>query len=77
MPSIAGWLLDILQQSSYKINEDFQVISISIDPKETNENLKNHQKKYLSKLNVSHGWLFLKGSVDQIELISKNFWVSL
>ena len=64
-------LLDIIKESSYKINNDYQIISISIDPKETNENLTNYKNKYLNSLNINQGWHFLKGTKEEISKITK------
>ena len=66
-------ITDVISRSPYQVSEDYQVISISIDPKESNENLKAYKKKYLSQLNISNGWLFLKGSEEQIKAITHAF----
>jgi len=66
-------LNDVINQSSYKANKDFQIISISIDPNEKNENLKAYKKKYLKELGTSDGWLFLKGSEKQIKAVTDQF----
>ena len=63
-------MTDIIMQTKYKMPEDYQVISISIDPRETNQNLKNYKKKYHSKLKINNGWLFLKGRESQIEKLT-------
>ena len=66
-------ITDVVSRSPYQVSKDYQIISISIDPKETNQNLKSYKKKYLSQLNISNGWFFLKGSKEQIETITKAF----
>lgn len=66
-------LTEVIKESSYKIAEDYQVLTISIDPKESNENLKSYKRKYLNQLNINNGWLFLKGTEKEIKKITTNF----
>ena len=63
-------LADVGKRSTHKIPDDYQIISISIDPRETNENLKAYKKKYLNQLASQSGWSFLKGAEDQIKAIT-------
>lgn len=65
-------LTEVVKQSEYDVNKDFQIVSISIDPKETNENLKLYKKKYLKQLSISNGWSFLKGSQEDIIKLTNN-----
>ena len=64
-------IVDVSKRSDYKIGEDYQVISISIDPKETNKNLTDYKKKYLNAIEKENGWLFLKGKKESIDLITE------
>ena len=41
-----------------KPSEDYQIVSISIDPNERNENLKAYKKKYLEQINQSNDGCF-------------------
>ncbi len=66
-------LVDVSNRSSYEIGKDYQIISISIDPKETNKNLSDYKKKYLNIVQKNNGWLFLKGKKDAIDAITKQF----
>ena len=71
-------LAQAIEDSKYKIGKDFQVISISIDNKETNKNLRNYKKKYHDQLDINNvGWIFLKGTKDQITNISEFFDINL
>jgi protein SCO1/2 len=66
-------LTEVMVKSDYKIAKDYQVLTISIDPKESNENLKAYKRKYHHQLKINNGWLFLKGSETEIKKITKNF----
>lgn len=69
-------LAEVMKESRYNLQEDYQVISISIDPTETNQNLLNYRKKYLKKLGADSGWYFLKGTKQTISAITKQFGYS-
>ena len=66
-------ITDVIKRSAYNINKDFQIVSISIDPNETNQNLKSYKKKYLNQIGVNNGWHFLKGSKANIEALTNDF----
>lgn len=66
-------LAEAIQQSNYKLGKDYQIITISIDPNETNENLRNYQNKYYNQLTINNGWLFLKGTDQTIKKITDFF----
>ncbi len=66
-------LANAVEESNYKLNKDFQIISISIDKNETNKNLRAYRKKYLDQLNVDNGWKFLKGNASQIKKVTDFF----
>ena len=66
-------ITDVTSKSKYKVSEDYQIISISIDPNESNKNLFAYKKKYLTQLNIPNGWVFLKGSKKQIDKITSLF----
>ena len=66
-------LADVIKESNYKIGDDFQVITISIEPKESNENLKAYRKKYYEALGIYNGWLFLKGNKETVAQITEFF----
>ena len=63
-------ILDVIKQSKYKIYDNFQIITISIDPKETTENLSKYKTKYLSQIDRKNGWYFLKGNASEIKEIT-------
>ena len=66
-------LLNVIQDSNYSLYDDYQIITISIDPKETNKNLRAYKKKYYEQLNIQNGWLFLKGTQINIDKITEFF----
>jgi protein SCO1 len=63
-------LVSIMNDSQYSIQKDYQIISISIDPNESNTNLKKHKEKYNKKTNAGENWLFLKGTEANIKKIT-------
>ncbi|MEK9728222.1 MAG: SCO family protein [Candidatus Margulisiibacteriota bacterium] len=66
-------LANVIEESKYNIGKDYQIVTISIDPKETNKNLRAYKKKYLEQLNINNGWQFLKGNQIEIEKITNFF----
>lgn len=66
-------IVDVAQRSQYKLEKDYQIITISIDNNETNTNLIEHKKKYLEQMNVQNGWMFLKGNKVNIDKLTENF----
>ena len=55
-------LANVIEDSDYNNYKDYQIITISIDPSESNKNLRAYKKKYYDQLNIQSGWIFLKGS---------------
>lgn len=56
------------------LNQDFQVVSVSIDPRDTSEKLANMKARYVSKLTREHqpaGWRFLTGSAKNIQALTE------
>lgn len=66
-------IVDVIKRSNYVVGSDYQIISISIDPKESNDNLQDHKKKYLNLINKQNGWIFLKGTKENIEKLTNLF----
>ena len=66
-------VLDVIGTSNYEVGDDFQIITISIDPNETNHNLMAYETKYLNGANKDNGWLFLKGTAAEISRITAFF----
>ena len=57
------------------LGKDFRMISISIDPSETNERLATTKERYTSLLDDRHsadGWHFLRGSQASINAVAKS-----
>ena len=61
-------LVDVMKRSNYLINEDYQIITISIDPNEKTETLKSFRNKYLDLVSANGGWYFLKGNATEIKI---------
>ena len=64
-------LLDVAKKSQYQLHTDYQIVSISIDPNETTENILRYQSKYLNALNASNGWYFLRGDANTIQELTR------
>ncbi len=57
-----------------KLGKDFRLISISIDPSETDERLAKTKERYAGLLDEQHdrsGWYFLRGSLESITKVAK------
>lgn len=55
------------------LNHDFQVVSVSIDPRDTSEKLAKMKARYISKLTPEHqsaGWRFLTSSQKAIDKLT-------
>jgi len=69
-------MTDTLREIKFKVNEDFQVISISIDPHEQTSRARQSKQKYVERYSKydrkgsDDGWHFLTGSEKDIELIT-------
>ena len=64
-------ILDVVKESKYRLFEDYQIVTISIDPKESNKNLSSYKDKYNSESKTNNGWHFLKGDKQTIKEITK------
>jgi len=70
---IAGGLTDSLNAVKLKMGTDFQVVSLSIDPKDTKETAENFSQKYYHKLSNTidkTAWKFLTAPKDTIEKLT-------
>ena len=76
-PLLCNLLLDgltnVIEESQYTIQNDYQVITISIDPEESNQNLKQYKELYQTKTKSGDNWLFLKGTKESIQTITNLF----
>ena len=66
-------LAEVAKESRYRVGNDYLIITVSIDPKESNTNLRTYKKKYMDSLDIPNGWLFLKGDSDTIQKITRFF----
>jgi protein SCO1/2 len=77
-PSLCNFLLNGFNQAAKGVNlnigKDFDVVAISINPKEGPEVAKNKKAAYVKeygRLGSENGWHFLTGSEDQIKAVAK------
>ena len=63
-------ILDVVKKSDYKVFDNYQIITISIDPKESSSNLSKYKEKYTKELGITNGWYFLKGTKNNIKSIT-------
>lgn len=66
-------LQNVLQHVSYKIGQEYRIISVSIDPKEDYHLAKEKQKTYLSSLNLpldSDAWTFHVGDAAETKRLA-------
>ncbi len=64
----------VLGAMKYKVGEDFNVITVSIDPNETPELAKAKRASYLEQLNqpgAEAGWNFLVGTKENIDALAE------
>lgn len=64
-----------LRKTEFKANDDFQVISVSIDPLEQVATARKSKEKYLTVYgdeSTADGWHFLTGTRDSIEVLADN-----
>ncbi|MCM2370852.1 SCO family protein [Aporhodopirellula aestuarii] len=68
-------LAQSLEKGDLKIGEDFRCISISIDPTETNERLRETQARYVEQVpshpNAQTGWAFCRTTQNVIDQLAK------
>ncbi|MDA7859377.1 SCO family protein [Mariniblastus sp.] len=69
-------MTDTLRDIKFKVDEDFQMISLSIDPNEQTSRAKQSKAKYVKRYskfdreNSQDGWHFLTGDEDDIQLLA-------
>ena len=78
-PMLCTLVLNGVTQSVYKLNmqlgKDFQIVTVSIDPKETAELAAAKKQSHLKMLNQpedSDGWAFLTGSESNIHKLAES-----
>lgn len=78
-PMLCTLVLNGVTQSVYKLNmklgEDFQIVTVSIDPKETTELAAAKKQSHLNMLNQlenSDGWAFLTGKESNIKKLAES-----
>jgi protein SCO1/2 len=76
-PGLCGYLLNgtsnSLRTLNWSIGDEFQVVTLSINPKEGPDLAKKKKQAYLSKygrLGAERGWHFLTGAEDQIQKLA-------
>lgn len=72
---VMNGLLDTLKKLEWRVGEEFEVIAVSIDPKETSELASQKRLKYIESYHVNKtpspkGWHFLTGEEDQIRALA-------
>ena len=70
-----GQLTQSLKQMSLKINSDFQLLSVSIDPRETTQQVRATKDKYVGPLietqpHAEEGWGFCTADAETIEQLT-------
>ncbi len=69
-------MTDTLRDIKFKVDEDFQMVSLSIDPNEQTSRAKQSKAKYVKRYskfdreNSQDGWHFLTGDEDDIQLLA-------
>ncbi|MDC0311375.1 SCO family protein [bacterium] len=69
-------MTDTLRDIKFKVDEDFQMVSLSIDPTEQSSRAKKSKAKYVKRYskfdreNSQDGWHFLTGDEDDIQLLA-------
>ncbi|MBN1407118.1 MAG: SCO family protein [Calditrichaceae bacterium] len=78
-PMLCTLVLNGLTQSVYKLNmllgEDYQIVTVSIDPTETKELAAAKKQSHLKMLNQPenpHGWVFLTGTEGNINKLTES-----
>ena len=71
---VSKGLVDSLNQVSYDAGKDYEVVYVSIDPKEKSDLAAEKKQSYLSaygRAGAAGGWHFLVGDQPQIEQLTK------
>jgi protein SCO1 len=66
--------VDGLKQLDFSPGKEFRILTVLLDPKETNETAHRFRARYLSQYNrpgTEHGWTFLTGSDENIRALAK------
>jgi protein SCO1/2 len=69
-------MTDTLREIKFKVDEDFQVVSVSIDPNEQTSRARKTKEKYVQRYSKydrkgsENGWHFLTGKNKNIQLIA-------
>lgn len=69
-------MTDTLRDIKFKVDEDFQMVSLSIDPNEQTSRARQSKAKYVKRYskfdreNSQDGWHFLTGDEDDIQLLA-------
>ena len=69
-------MAESLRKIDLKVNEDFQVVSVSIDPLEQVGKLRQAKEKYVAvygEKDTADGWHFLNSNRDTIEVLADSF----
>jgi protein SCO1/2 len=66
--------VDALKQLDFSPGKEFRIVTVLLDPKETNETAHRFRARYLSQYNrpgTEQGWTFLTGSDESIRALAK------
>jgi protein SCO1/2 len=66
-------LREVAAKSDLRVGDDFQIVSISIDPTEQTSRARQSKEKYTTMYNqpgTEHGWHFLTGDQTEIQLMA-------
>ncbi len=64
-----------LKKLSFSPNQQFRIVTVLLDPKETNDTARRFRSRYLSQYNrpgTEAGWNFLHGSDENIHALAKS-----
>jgi protein SCO1/2 len=73
-PLVLNGLIRALRVLPLSVGEDFQVLTVSIDPHDTPEQAAAQKHLYLQRYgraNAAHGWHFLTGDADAIQHLTQ------
>lgn len=68
-------LIEALQQVQLNVGDDFQLVSVSIDPLETTIRARETKQRYMKdygRPGTGHGWHFLTGRKDSIDRLAES-----
>lgn len=68
-----GGLVDVLRQMEWKVGQQFRVVTVSLDPKESIERTRSTKSQYLQRYSVMsarEGWRFLVADKDTLNEIA-------